>query len=70
MCTQSFLVRYFRFERNSMTAAGNVAQPALIKDFSPSQPMTCNKFKAPHIFQLTHQEMTELFPRLLYDTEE
>ena len=51
-----------------MTAAGNVAQPALIKGFLQSQPMTCNKSKAPHIFQLAHQEMTELFPRLFYDT--
>ena len=53
-----------------MTESGNVAQPALIKDFSLSPPMTCNKSKAPHIFQLTHQEMAELFPRLFYDTEE
>ena len=53
-----------------MTEARNVAQPALIKDFLPSQQMTCNESKAPHILQLTHQEMTELYPRLFYDTEE
>ena len=53
-----------------MTATGNVAQPALIKDFSLSQPMTYNKSKVPDILQLTHQEMTELFPPLFYDTGE
>ena len=49
-----------------MTPAGNVAQPALIKDISPSQPMT----EVPDIFQLKHQEMTELLPRFFYGTEE
>ena len=58
-----------RFEHKSMTAAGNV-QPALIKGFPSSQPVTCKQFRSPDIFHSTHQEVTGLFPHFFGGTEE